>query len=427
MRHIGSWLAISAAALAGSAAAQLLPPVGDVARQAGGIGRGLGGVGGAIGDSVSQSVRDGGSAVAGLAQGRLARLSDLVRQHPADLDRDSHGDVAVRGELIALDPDAATLNAATAAGFSIIDDIRVEGLDLRTVRLRTPAGISLRDAQKRLSAIVRSGTIQSNPIYERSGNVGAEAPPMAATGNGRGIGLVDGGVAPHPALPSTIVQKGFATGAPFGDAHATAIASIMVGRGAVHGVAPAARLYVADIYGRDPRGGSALAIAQAIGWLVQSGVSVINLSLVGPDSPLLARAVAAADARGVVMVAAVGNDGAAAPFSYPASYAHVIAITGVDGKGRALIEAGRATHLDFAAPGAGVMAAAMHGGRVAVRGTSFAAPFVAARLAMTMPDGRISYARAVDLLIPQAHASLYGSSVSRYGRGIICGDCAALK
>ena len=57
---------------------------------------------------------------------------------------------------------------------------------------------------------------------------------------------------------------------------------------------------------------------------------------------------------------------------------------------RALREAGRSTHLDFAAPGADLVAALPGKGYTPVRGTSFAAPFVAARLAATghRPAGR---------------------------------------
>jgi hypothetical protein len=430
MRHGLSWLIVSAALLAAAADAQLLPPIGDIAGQLGGITHGLDDVG----KGVAQIAQDGSRTLSGLAQDRLSRLADLVRSHPDDLEQDMRGDVVVRGELIALDPDAATLKAATAAGFTIVDDVKVEGLDLRTVRLRVPKGMRLRDAQKLLSQKAPGGTIQSNPIYERSGIAAMGAASAMAGGNGAGgnggahaIGLVDGGIASHPALPPTIVQKGFAMGAPFADAHGTAIASIMIGRGPMAGVAPGARLYAADIYGRDPRGGSALAIAQAMGWLVQSGVSVINLSLAGPDSPLLARAVATADAKGVRMVAAVGNDGAAAPPAYPASYAQVIAVTGIDSRGRALIEAGRATHIDFAAPGAGVPAARMGGRLGVVRGTSFAAPFVTARLVIIAPAGRMSRDAALALLTAQAVKPSQGASPSLYGRGIICGDCIKRK
>jgi hypothetical protein len=42
----------------------------------------------------------------------------------------------------------------------------------------------------------------------------------------------------------------------------------------------------------------------------------------------------------MIVAAAVGNDGAAAPPAFPASYNGVLAVTGVDGHGRVLFEAG---------------------------------------------------------------------------------------
>jgi subtilisin family serine protease len=87
----------------------------------------------------------------------------------------------------------------------------------------------------------------------------------------------------------------------------------------------------------------------------------------------------------------------------------VVAVTGVDSNNRALREAGRSTHLDFAAPGADLAAALPGKGYTAVRGTSFAAPFVAARLAAT-----------------GSTAALAGEAIpgkGKVGRGIVCGTC----
>jgi subtilisin family serine protease len=121
------------------------------------------------------------------------------------------------------------------------------------------------------------------------------------------------------------------------------------------------------------------------------------------------RAVAAARARGIQLVASVGNDGPAAPPQYPASYPGVIAVTGVDARGRALPEAGKAAHVDFAAPGADMAAALPGQGYAKVRGTSFAAPLAAARLAMVGSPLR---------LLTEARPGR-----GRVGRGIVCADC----
>lgn len=406
--------------LSGAGAAQLLPP----------IGRGLGEVTQGVdrlGDTIGGTLTDSTAAVSGLA-GRLARtrldrLRDLVRRNPQALEFDARGDPAVKGELIALDAPAPALAAATAAGFAIVEQGEIEGLGIRSTTLRAPAGLSLARAEKQLARLMPGATIQSNPIYQPGGAAAKSASRPAAAGPagpGATIGLIDGGVAAHPALPRGIVQRGFAQGAPFPGDHGTGIASILVGQGAVRGVSPQSRLLAADVYGRDPRGGNALAIARALGWLTGSGAAVINISLAGPANPLLARAVAATDRRGVLMVAAVGNDGAAAPPAFPASYPQVIAVTGVDRRGRALIEAGRAAHLDFAAPGAELIAAKAAGGVARVRGTSFAAPFVAGRLARLSAGGAISRARAIALLSSEASK---GGAARLYGRGIVCAPC----
>ena len=136
---------------------------------------------------------------------------------------------------------------------------------------------------------------------------------------------------------------------------------------------------------------------------------MINISLVGPQNRLVHRAVAAVRARGIDVVAAVGNDGPAAPPQYPASYPGVVSVTGVDARGKALPEAGRAAHLDFAAPGADMAAALPGQGYAKVRGTSFAAPLATARLAM---------AGSVPALAGEARPGK-----GRVGRGIVCGHC----
>lgn len=409
--------------LSGAAAAQLLPPLGQ---GLGPVTDNIGRIGDRLGDTLSQTADHAVGAIDRLARIRLDRLDNLVRRNPQALEFDAHGDPAVKGELLALDPTPATLDTAAAQGFTIVERGDLAGLGIPAARLRAPSGMSLAKAEKLLAKLAPSAQIQSNPVYQPSGAPASAAPAVAArtsAGPGAPIGLIDGGVASHPALPGGIVQRGFAEGAPKPGDHATAIASILVGRGVVHGVSPQSRLFAADVYGRDPAGGNALAIARALGWLAASRVAVINISLAGPPNPLLARAVAAADQRGVLMVAAVGNDGAAAPPAYPASYPQVIAITGVDAHDRPLIEAGKAAHLDFAAPGADLLAATASGGTKKMRGTSFAAPFVTGRLARLAASGPLTRTRAIALLASEA-APAKGGRASLYGRGIICAHCA---
>ena len=363
-----------------------------------------------------------------LDQTRLQRIAAFLHDNRAAVDRDDRGAPAVRGEIVLTAPEPGDLDALEQRGFTVIEDETIAGLDLRAVRLATPPDLPLARALKRARSIA-GDRVSADNIHFRSGEpVAAPSPPAraiapsaAASGDPVAIGLIDGGVAASPLIPDRVTQRGFAKGAPAPDPHATAVASLLIGEGAVRGADRGAHLFAADVYGRDPAGGSALAIATALGWMVENRVRVVTISLVGPENGLLSRAVRLAQGKGLTIVAAVGNDGPAAPPAYPASYPGVVAVTGVDRRDKALVEAGRALHLDYAAPGADMLAAAPGKGTTRVRGTSFAAPLAAGRLAALMaadgPDARAALDReAVDL-------GRKGPDPI-YGRGLVCGACA---
>lgn len=353
---------------------------------------------------------------------RLERLQALIRANREVLEADDDGQPVRRGEIIALDASPALLARVQAAGFSMLREDEMEGIGVRVHVLSVPRGESGRKALERLHKLAPEGAFDLNHVFEPAGSaLGAAADAAAAAARsvrdrGDSIGMIDGGVAAHPALAgASIHQRGFANGGLKGSGHGTAIASLLVGEeGAFRGAAVSRSLLAADVYGGNPASGSAEVIARALGWLVAGGARVINISLVGPPNRLLARAIELAHERGVTIVAAVGNDGPAAPPMYPASYHGVISVTGVDARDRALVEAGRAAHLDFAAPGADMVAAMPGKGYTKVRGTSFAAPLVAARLAAA--GG--SPANRVDIVADEAV-----SGHGKVGRGIVCNTC----
>ncbi|MBB6427343.1 S8 family serine peptidase [Sphingopyxis sp. JAI128] len=362
-----------------------------------------------------------------LAQMRLDRITTLLRQNRDTVELDERGAPAVRGVLVASGVDAAMIARAGKAGFALIDHERIEGLDLDIARFHVPGGRSLVRARKQLAKLLPGAAVDVDHIYFASGPGGGlphAALASAAAGGRSRLGLIDGGVAAHPSVAGRVEQRGFARGAPSASRHGTAVASLLVGSGTVAGAAPGQHLLAADVYGRDPAGGNASAIARALGWLAQSGVAVTTISLVGPDNKLLAAAVGRAQQRGMLIVAAVGNDGPAAPPAYPASYKGVFAVTGVDTKDRALPEAGRALHIDFAAPGDAVLAATGAASTDRLRGTSFAAPLVAGRLALQYPAPSVDrIAPAVTALVFEARDLGKKGRDKIYGHGLICGGC----
>lgn len=345
---------------------------------------------------------------------RRLRLSELIRENRGLLEADQHGQPVRRGTVIVVDPDPLSLQLAVRAGFRTIADQRDPALRMRVVQLAVPKGMGARAGLRLVRQAAPGLQADFDHIFEPAGGtlipIQAALASSARAGGKLAIGMIDGGAASHPSLAGAkIEQNGFA-GSPQPTGHGTAVASLLVGsQGPFRGAATGAQLYVADVYGGNRAAGSASVIVRALGWLASRRPRVINISLVGPANKAVARAIQIVQSRGIHIVAAVGNDGPAAPPQYPASYPGVVAVTAVDGRGRALPEAGRPTHLDFAAPGADMAAALPGQGYARVRGTSFAAPLAAARLLIAGSQERL--------------AAEARPGKGRVGRGVVCGDC----
>ena len=376
-----------------------LPPLGDVIDGALPNGNDL--LHGSV-EQVSQALR----------KARLARIDNLLDRNRAVLERDLDGEPARRGVLMVIDPAPADLAALSAIGFRPGELRAIEELGFGVSEISIPDGLTLSEAQKLIAQRLPQVTVSSDPVYFKSGGVGAASGGNAAlvAAVTVPVGIIDGA----PAQP-VLAIKAFAAGAPYPSDHGSAVVSLLQ-RVGVRSV------LVADVYGRDPAGGNALAIAQGLGWLVGKGARVVSISLVGPNNPVLARAITATRAKGVIVVAAVGNDGPASPPSYPASFPGVVAVTGVDKRNRPLIEAGRALHLDYAAPGADLTASNRNGRWVAVRGTSYAAPLVAARAAAAIAAGNTGGA-VIGALDREALALSRQRPDPQTGRGLLCGRC----
>jgi hypothetical protein len=338
-----------------------------------------------VGPVLPDATRAVGGTLRELAGARALRVERLFNEHRAELDRDPRGELVVRAEVVAIDITPLALDKALAAKFTVLRTEELADLGMKVTLLQTPEGMSATRGLKRLRKLDPEGSYDYNHVYLDSGVAGRERfrratsePPGggAAPAHGR-VGLIDGGIdAAHQAFKDLRVQRFGCNGAAIPSVHGTAVASILVSRRTV------SELFAADVYCNEPAGGAVDAVAAAFGWMAREKVAVINVSLVGPRNALLERAVSTLVARGHVIIAAVGNDGPAAPPLYPAAYEGVVGVTGVDARHRVLIEAGRGKQVDFAALGAAVNAAAAAPDQyAAVRGTSFAAPVVASLLA----------------------------------------------
>jgi subtilisin family serine protease len=344
---------------------------------------------------------------------RKTTIAALIRGNRRNLEADPHGEAMVRGEVLALSPTDSVLSSARTLGFVPLREQSSAELELKLVVLQVPEQWSTAKALKKLREANPTGVFDFNHIYTGSGaaDVSGTATSLAqGPSDDRGahayrVGLIDSGVdVSHMAFHASEVHTWGCAGRSVPNAHGTAVASVLVGQVEdFHGVLPGAQLYAADVYCDSPTGGAVDALAAAFGWLAHEQVAVINVSLVGPDNAMLAQIVRSMTSRGYLLVAAVGNDGPAAPPLYPASYPKVVGVTAVDAHRHVLIEAARGKQVMFAAPGADMAAATLAHRYVDVRGTSFAAPIVAGILAKDLSDPNLSMADgAVDALAKRA-------------------------
>jgi subtilase family protein len=375
----------AAALLAGAAHAQVtdldIPDMPTAPVSVPGITRAGGGVVSGVTDSADLTLRR----LSGL---RELRIDQLARGHREELDRDPAGELVIRAEVVAIDISDAALERALAHKFLLKRTRELPELAVKISILQTPEGWSAKRGLKELRALDPQGVYDFNHVYLEGGDVnGAPAVPAAAAqgprGNGR-VGLIDGGVdTAHQVFQQLPFERFGCNGAVVPNAHGTAVAAILATHLAVQ------KIYAADVYCGLPTGGAVDAVAAAFSWLARERVGVINVSLVGPRNALLERIVGILVQHGFLIVAAVGNDGPSAPPLYPASYPGVVGVTAVDSRHRVLVEACRGEQVDFAALGADMKAATQAPDVYApVRGTSFAAPIVAALMAadFSAPD-----------------------------------------
>ena len=150
------------------------------------------------------------------------------------------------------------------------------------------------------------------------------------------------------------------------------------------GVAPGAKLLAIRAFagegGKLGEGDTTDHIVRSIDWAHQRGARVVNMSFTGPRDPLLSRELRAGTEKGIVFIAAAGNDGPNAA----AADDNVIAVTASDAADKLYPAANRGPHVCLAAPGVNVLAAACSGGYDFKSGTSYAAAHVSGAVALLL-------------------------------------------
>ncbi|GAB2463445.1 type VII secretion-associated serine protease mycosin [Jatrophihabitans fulvus] len=212
--------------------------------------------------------------------------------------------------------------------------------------------------------------------------------------------------------------------------HGTAVTSLIVAQPSDSsnfvGIAPAAAIVPIRQSDKDGVGGSD-GLARGIVAAIQRGARVVNLSLtVASPTPALEAAVAYAQRKGIVLVAAAGNDGQqqAKPPAYPAAwspkYDNIIAVSASDSTDVVPKFSDRGSYVSVAAPGVNVPVLSALQGFAVDSGTSYAAPYVAGTAALVIASHKgITAAQVRDRIEATADAPPTDVPSPTYGYGIV--------
>lgn len=300
---------------------------------------------------------------------------------------------------------------AARHGLRLVTAWPVTVLGVTCVVYEVPPGRALEAAVRSLGSDPEVETVQPMHRFRSLGEVSANpyndpyfplqralkamriaAAHRLATGRGVRIGVIDSGVdADHPDLAGQVaVAENLAKGAggDTAEVHGTAVAGVIAARSQNHqgivGVAPGAELYALRACwslrpGTSEAACNSFTLALAVNEAIRLGVRIINLSLAGPDDPLVARLLRAALDRGIFIVAAdLGPGDPANPF--PADLPGVIA---VHPEGTAAGPHSR-TADRISAPGHNILTTLPHATYDFMSGSSVAAPHVAGLLALML-------------------------------------------
>ena len=162
-------------------------------------------------------------------------------------------------------------------------------------------------------------------------------------------------------------------------------------------------------------------VAPGITWAADHGANVINLSLGGTYSSTVADAIAYATRKGVLVVAAAGNNGNSSAF-YPAADPGVLGVAATQPDDHLYSWSNFGAWVPVAAPGCD-LTTTRNAGYAEVCGTSASTPVVSGLAALAMSFSPTSSAAAVTQAIASSAHAVQGVSA---GRVDVAGTLAAL-
>jgi len=161
-------------------------------------------------------------------------------------------------------------------------------------------------------------------------------------------------------------------------------------------------------------------IAKGIVWATDHGADVINLSL-GNYQPatVLKEAIDYAYDKGVVLVAASGNDATNQP-SYPAAFDEVLSVSAIGYSGERASFSNYGNYIDVAAPGIDIPSTYFENQYAALSGTSMASPHVSGLAGLILSTNpKLSNKEVMEIIRSSSYDIGERGKDEYYGNGLI--------
>ncbi len=269
---------------------------------------------------------------------------------------------------------------------------------------------------------VKVARAQSEELWNLS-NIGAYAARQHSTGEGVKLAVIDTGIEYfHPEVKrnfGSVKGYDFVEGSddPVDrNGHGTHVAGICAGLN--YGVAIDSTLYAVRVLDANGSGSESDIIA-GIEWCIKNGIHVANMSLGSPvASSAFEEICYVAAGKGLILVAAAGNDGGEFAM-YPAAFGDpVVAVAAVDRYNRHADFSNIFSTNDVSGPGVDIPSSYIGGSYATFSGTSMASPHVAGAVALALPliKNRDIYG------LVDSTAEVIGSERDVFGAGLVRAD-----
>jgi hypothetical protein len=310
----------------------------------------------------------------------------IVNEIVAEIDGSQADELARRHRLVHVGSQNLPLIGATIGLFRITDRRSIETVSRE---LATDAGFRL--VQPNLRYILqdqKTELTEGDPAQYAVTKLRLPLAHTLAHGANVTIAVIDSGIdLKHPEFANAITSSFDALGSKEGPhLHGTGIAGAIVAQARLMGSAPAARILAIRAFGAVPNGAESttFVVLKALDYAAAHGAQIVNMSFAGPKDALVERGIAAANAKGIVMVAAAGNAGPKSPPLYPAANPNVIAVSATDAQDKLFTASNRGSYIAIAAPGVDIFLPAPDEKYQMTSGTSFSAAYVSGLAALML-------------------------------------------